>query len=60
VPDPMRRTTRVMPVNRDGQVLLLFGCDPLRPELPYRFTMGGAAEPGESLAARLAVEEVGL
>jgi 8-oxo-dGTP pyrophosphatase MutT (NUDIX family) len=52
-----------MPVNRDGQVLLLFGCDPLRPELPYWFTIGGASEPGESLAeagAREMLEETGI
>src|SRR3954453_11108066 len=60
----MRRTTaRVMPVNRDGEVLLLFGCDPLRPDLPYWFTIGGAAEPGETLAeagARRMLEETGI
>jgi hypothetical protein len=33
VPEPIRRTTaRVVPVNRDGQVLLLHGCDPRRPD----------------------------
>jgi 8-oxo-dGTP pyrophosphatase MutT (NUDIX family) len=64
VPEQMRRTTaRVMPVNRDGQVLLLFGCDPLRPDLPYWFTIGGATEPGETLAeagAREMLEETGI
>jgi 8-oxo-dGTP pyrophosphatase MutT (NUDIX family) len=64
VPEPMRRTTsRVLPVNRDGEVLLLFGCDPKRPDLPYWFTIGGAAEPGETLAdagAREMLEETGI
>jgi 8-oxo-dGTP pyrophosphatase MutT (NUDIX family) len=64
VPEPMRRTTaRVLPVNRDGEVLLLYGCDPKRPDLPYWFTIGGAIEPGETLAeagAREMLEETGI
>jgi 8-oxo-dGTP pyrophosphatase MutT (NUDIX family) len=64
VPEPIRRTTaRVVPVNRDGQVLLLHGCDPRRPETPYWFTIGGGTEPGESLpeaGARELAEETGI
>ena len=64
MPEPMRRTTaRVVPVNRDGEVLVLYGCDPLRPESPYWFTIGGATEPGETLAeagARELQEETGI
>ncbi|MBO0847157.1 MAG: NUDIX domain-containing protein [Nocardioides sp.] len=64
MPDPMRRTTaRVVPVNRDGEVLLLFGRDPKRPDLPFWFTIGGATEPGETLAeagSREMLEETGI
>jgi 8-oxo-dGTP pyrophosphatase MutT (NUDIX family) len=63
VPPTLRRTARVVPVNRDGQVLLLFGCDPRRPESPYWFTIGGATETGESLeeaGARELFEETGI
>jgi hypothetical protein len=49
--DPIRRTTaRVLPVNRDGDVLLLRGCDPQRPD-----ELAGADLPD---VARLAVEAV--
>jgi 8-oxo-dGTP pyrophosphatase MutT (NUDIX family) len=50
-------------VNREGEVPLLFGCDPLRPESPYWFTIGGATEPGESLVeagVREMREETGI
>jgi 8-oxo-dGTP pyrophosphatase MutT (NUDIX family) len=64
VPEPIRRTTaRVVPVNRDGEVLVLYGCDPKRPEHPYWFTIGGATEPGETLeqaGARELREETGI
>ena len=64
MPEPMRRrTARVVPVNRDGKVLVLYGCDPVRPESPYWFTVGGATEPGETLAeagARELQEETGI
>jgi hypothetical protein len=44
----MRRTTaRVLPIDTDGQVLLLHGWDPHNPESPYGFTIGGAVEEGE-------------
>jgi len=58
-----RNTARVLPVDREGRVLLLHGWDPRRPEDPFWFTIGGAAEPGESLplaAARELREEVGI
>ncbi len=64
MPEPLRRTTaRVVPVNRDGEVLLLFGCDPRRPAHPYWFTIGGATEEDESLseaAVRELLEETGI
>lgn len=61
---PIRRTTaRVLPVNRDGEVLLLYGCDPKRPDERYWFTIGGAIEAGETLpeaAVRELREETGI
>lgn len=60
----IRRTTaRVLPVRPDGKVLLLHGWDPVRPETPYWFTIGGAVESGETLAqagSRELREEVGI
>jgi len=62
--EPIHRTTaRVLPVNAEGQVLLLFGCDPARPDSPYWFTIGGVVEPGETLeqaAVRELREETGI
>jgi 8-oxo-dGTP pyrophosphatase MutT (NUDIX family) len=58
-----RNTARVLPVDREGRVLLLHGWDPLRPEDPFWFTIGGAVEPGETLpeaAARELREEAGI
>jgi 8-oxo-dGTP pyrophosphatase MutT (NUDIX family) len=59
VPDPTdgpaaapvisRQTARVLPVDEAGRVLLLHGWDPHRPDEPFWFTIGGAAEAGESL-----------
>jgi 8-oxo-dGTP pyrophosphatase MutT (NUDIX family) len=61
---PIRRTTaRVVPVNRDGEVLLLYGCDPKRPGLRYWFTIGGGTESGETLrqaGVREMREETGI
>ena len=44
-----RQTARVLPVDDEGRVLLLHGWDPHRPEDPFWFTVGGAADEGESL-----------
>jgi 8-oxo-dGTP pyrophosphatase MutT (NUDIX family) len=58
-----RNTARVLPVQPDGRTLLLRGWDPLRPRDRFWFTVGGAAERGESLraaAAREMHEEVGI
>ena len=55
-----RRTARVLAVDGEGRVLLLHGWDPHRPQHPFWFTVGGAAENGESLrdaAARELYEE---
>jgi 8-oxo-dGTP pyrophosphatase MutT (NUDIX family) len=58
-----RNTARVLPVNQEGRVLLLHGWDPAEPDNMFWFTIGGAAEPGETLreaAARELREEVGI
>ena len=58
-----RNTARVLPVDREGRVLLLHGWDPRRPDDPFWFTIGGAAEHGETLAeagARELREEAGI
>ena len=51
-----RSTARVLPVNPEGRVLLLHGWEPHHPERPFWFTIGGAAEDGESLPAAAARE----
>ena len=64
MPEPIRRTTaRVLPVNREGAVLLLLERDPTRPTEPYWGTIGGAVDPEESLAeaaVRELWEETGI
>jgi 8-oxo-dGTP pyrophosphatase MutT (NUDIX family) len=44
-----RQTARVLPVDAGGRALLLHGWDPHHPERPFWFTIGGAADPGESM-----------
>jgi 8-oxo-dGTP pyrophosphatase MutT (NUDIX family) len=58
-----RVAARIVPVNADGAVLLLRGCDPAVPDEHYWFTIGGAVEEGESLpeaAIRELREETGI
>ncbi len=60
---PLRVTARVIPVNAEGECLLLLGTDPGDDCPPYWFTVGGGVEAGESLqdaAVREADEEIGL
>ena len=58
-----RNTARVLPVDGEGRVLLLHGWDPRQPDDLFWFTIGGAAEYGETLAeagARELREEAGI
>lgn len=58
-----RTTARVLPVSSVGQVLLLHGWDPVEPDAPFWFSVGGALEPGEdhpTAAAREMLEETGV
>ncbi|GAB6985853.1 NUDIX hydrolase [Nocardioides pyridinolyticus] len=58
-----RATARVLPVSPDGAVLLLEEQDPAYPGVPYWSSIGGAAEPHESLraaAVRELWEEAGI
>ncbi len=58
-----RNTARVLPVDADGRVLLLLGRELLRRGDHFWFTVGGAAERGETLTeagAREMREEVGV
>src|SRR5262249_60055610 len=60
----MRRCAgRVLVIDAGGGVLLLHGFDPAKPDEPYWFTIGGGAEPGETMAqaaARELREETGI
>ena len=58
-----RNTARVLPVDPEGRVLLLHGWDPVRPDDPFWFSIGGAVEHGETLrdaAVRELEEEAGI
>jgi 8-oxo-dGTP pyrophosphatase MutT (NUDIX family) len=58
-----RNTARVLPVDEEGRVLLLHGWDPAKPDDPFWFTIGGAADPDETLrqaAVRELREEAGI
>jgi 8-oxo-dGTP pyrophosphatase MutT (NUDIX family) len=58
-----RRAGRVLPIDSRNRVLLLCGFDPADPSRPFWFTVGGGADPGETLAeaaARELREEVGI
>src|ERR1700761_4071721 len=58
-----RRAGRALVIDETGRVLLLHGFDPARRDEPYWFTVGGGAEPGETLAqaaARELGEETGI
>jgi 8-oxo-dGTP pyrophosphatase MutT (NUDIX family) len=58
-----RRASRVLPVDEQDRVLLLYSRDPARPAKPYWCTIGGAIEPGETpveAAAREMHEETGI
>ncbi|MEQ7005964.1 NUDIX domain-containing protein [Actinopolymorpha sp. B17G11] len=58
-----RATSRVLPVDTAGRMLLLYGFDPVRPEEPFWFTVGGAIDRGETpreAARRELREETGI
>jgi 8-oxo-dGTP pyrophosphatase MutT (NUDIX family) len=62
-PATARRAGRVLVLDPDGRVLLLQGFDPAAPDYRFWFTIGGGADPGESLvqaAARELREEAGI
>ena len=60
----LRTSARVILLDEDGAVLLFCGSDPAAADAPrWWFTIGGAVEPGEALAAAAArevTEETGL
>ena len=62
-PTVRRTTARVVPVNAQGEALLMLSRDPARPEVTYWCSFGGAVEEGETLAeagARELHEETGI
>ncbi|TSD94674.1 NUDIX domain-containing protein [Skermania sp. ID1734] len=57
-----RTSARVVMLDEQGRVLLMRGHDPLVPDVSFWFTIGGGAEPGETLretAVREVAEETG-
>lgn len=63
VPDRARTSARVVLLDERGRILLLRGHDPAVPDRHFWFTVGGAVEAGEDLAAaalREITEETGL
>ncbi len=57
-----RTSARVVMLDEEDRVLLMRGHDPLAPDVSFWFTIGGGAEPGESLretAVREIAEETG-
>ncbi len=46
----VRVSARVLLLDPDGRLLLFRGIDPAEPGAPFWFTVGGAVEPGETLA----------
>ena len=59
----LRQAARVLAVDDDDRVLLLYSRDPARPVTPYWCTIGGAIEPGETpaeAAVREMREETGI
>jgi 8-oxo-dGTP pyrophosphatase MutT (NUDIX family) len=62
-PTVRRTTARVIPVNAQGEALLMLSRDPAHPDVTYWCSFGGAVEEGETLAeagARELHEETGL
>ena len=58
-----RRAARVLPIDEQERVLLLYSRDPARPTAPYWCTIGGAIEAGETpaqAASREMLEETGI
>src|SRR5215203_4634332 len=58
-----RRAARVLPIDGQERVLLLYSRDPARPAAPYWCTIGGAIEAGETpaeAASREMLEETGI
>lgn len=61
--DTVRTSARVVLIDEADRMLLLRGCDPKVPDVPFWFTVGGGVNPGETLreaAIRELYEETGL